>query len=68
MKDEIFSNVNQEDALKKLTEKRDQILSDFAKAYLAETETSPSEVELVSEQKQDGSKIETIFYFRKKTT
>ena len=66
MKEETFSDVNQEEALKKLTEKRDEILNDFAKAYLAETKVLPSEVELVTEQKQEGTTIETVFYFRKK--
>lgn len=65
-KDLTFNNIDIESAVKQLAEQRDKILSEFAKAYLAETKLLPSEVELVTKQKTTGSEIETIYFFRKK--
>lgn len=66
MKDETFENVNQEEATKKLIEKRDEVLNAFAKAYLAEAQVLPSEIELVSQQTTEGNTVETVYFFRLK--
>ena len=66
-REEEFKDISIEDAMKELHKNRKRILLDFAKAYLAETELSPSEVHLVESHfmTPDG-KIETIFEFRRK--
>lgn len=67
-KNEIFTPISVEEATKYLAEKRNEILEAFSKAYLAETGLMPSEIELVAEQNpMTFDKIETIYYFRKKT-
>jgi len=66
-KEEIYNNISIEDAMLELRKKRDEILSDFSKAYLAETSLLPSEVELCCQETvKDANMIETVYFFRKK--
>lgn len=53
-----------EDYIKEVTEKRDQILSDFSNAYFAETKLAPSACVLV--QKYDERTKSTQFWFQEK--
>lgn len=64
--DIVFNNISENEALLKLNEERNKILNEFAKAYLAETNILPSEVELVSIQTHKEKEIETVYFFRKK--
>lgn len=66
-KTEEIENISVEDMIKKLHFERDKILDNFAKAYLAESELMPSDVELVTRQMPtvDGI-IENIYFFRRK--
>lgn len=67
METKEFTPITVEEATKYLTEKRLEILEQFAKAYLAETGLAPSEVELVTQQMPViDNKIETVYFFRKK--
>jgi hypothetical protein len=50
-KNDLYTQITEEDAVKKLAMERDKILEQFAKAYLAETGLLPSAVELVTTQK-----------------
>ena len=66
-KDITFNNIDIDAAVKQLAEERDKILSQFAKAYLAESGLLPSQVELVTKQMpMENNIIETVYYFRKK--
>lgn len=66
LKNEEYTNISIEEATQKLQENRDQILEEFAKAYLAETKLLPSEVELVCHQEMNGAIIENVYFFRRK--
>lgn len=73
MKNEILNNISEKEATELLTKHRDKILSDFAKAYIAETGLLPSKIELIHEIRQDKiddktKEIEVIetYYFREK--
>lgn len=67
MKEKLIENIDIENMVKELVQNRNKVLNEFAKAYLAETDTLPSEVELVEKRmpEKDGI-IETIYYFRRK--
>lgn len=66
-KNEEFTNISIEEAVKKLQSQKDEILDAFAKAYLADSGLLPTEVELVTQQMpmKDGI-IEHVYFFRKK--
>ena len=67
MKDEEHNSISVADMIKKLAEERDKILNDFCKAYLAETQALPSEIELVTlETSKDGT-IEHVYFFRRRS-
>lgn len=66
-RNDVYTSINEADAVKKLAEERNKILEAFGKAYLAESGLLPSQVELVSEQNISGSTIENIYYFRRKS-
>lgn len=55
------------EAMVEMAKHRDEILKAFGKAYLAETQINPSEVELVTRQmpEKDGV-IEHVYFFRRK--
>lgn len=66
-KTEEYNNINTEEMLKKLLEKRNEILEQFAKAYLAETGLLPSQIELVTQQMPvENNIIENVYFFRRK--
>ena len=55
-----------ENILKEIRDNKNQILDDFAKAYLAETGLNPSEVEMV--EQFDHAKMTYVYSFRKKSS
>jgi len=63
---EETNNISMDEYVKELHKKKTEILNDFAKAYLAETELLPSEIELVCRQINNGTTIENIYEFRRK--
>ena len=62
-------NINEQEVVQELIKNRNKILEAFTKAYLAETQLMPSQIELVTRQMpiKDGI-IENIFFFRKRTS
>lgn len=66
-KEKEFSQISLNEAISKLQEEKHKILEEFAKAYLAETELLPSQIEMCHQQLpiKDGI-IENIIFFRKK--
>ena len=66
-KNEVFTSITTEEAVKYLADKRNEILESFTKAYLAESGLMPSQVELVTQQMPtENNIIETVYFFRKK--
>ena len=66
MKDYEVNDISQEEAYQQILKQRNEILGEFAKAYIAESELKPSEIELVHKsEEKDGEIIET-FYFRER--
>jgi glucokinase len=63
---ELTFTGNEEEIAKQLNEQRDKILNDFAKAYLAETQLLPSQIELIQQQIEDNGKIGYVWYFKQK--
>jgi predicted metal-dependent hydrolase len=61
-----IKGITEAEATLRLRQERDKILSEFTKAYLAETGLKPSEIELVSQRNVLGSLIEETYFFRKK--
>ena len=66
MKEQELEGITEEQMLEALQLQRDKILEEFQKAYLAETNTLPSEIELVHSSTVQGKEIINTFYFRKK--
>jgi len=62
-KEEVYNNMTEVEAVKKLAEFKTEILENFSKAYLAETGLLPSEVELHCQQL---SATEHVYSFRRK--
>jgi hypothetical protein len=63
---EYEKDIDLDEAMKELIEKRDEILSSFAKAFLAESGLSPSDVELVHKSYTENNEIINTFYFRER--
>jgi hypothetical protein len=61
-----LNDISIEEALQTLVKEKHKIIEAFAKAYLAETELLPSQVELVTQQTKTGNLIEHVYYFRRK--
>lgn len=56
-----------QEMIDKLLKHRNEILDNFAKAYLAEQKVMPSEIELVEQTiKEDNTIKEVIYFFRRK--
>jgi len=67
-RNDVYTAITVDDAVKKLAEEKNKILEAFAKAYLAETAANPSEIELVTKQMPvENNIIETVYFFRKKS-
>jgi hypothetical protein len=64
---EVSFSGNEQDIAKQLLEQRDKILSDFAKAYLAETRLLPSQIELVQQSIEENGKVGFRWFFSKKS-
>lgn len=62
-----FKDITLEEAMKKLQTEKHKIIEAFAKAYLAETGLMPSEVEMCHQQTTNGTVIENVIFFRRKT-
>lgn len=67
-KSEEYNNISVEEMVKKLREKKHEIIEAFAKAYLAESGLMPSEVELCCQETRNGNLIEHVYFFRRKQT
>lgn len=68
MKDEEFKDISLEDMMRKLIENKSKIIEEFTRAFLAESELKPSEVEFVTQQMpMVKGIIEHRYFFRKKT-
>ena len=66
-KNEEFQNMTIEQMVAKLAEKRNEILENFSKAYLAETGLLPSEVELCCQELPvNNGIIEHVYFFRRR--
>jgi hypothetical protein len=63
---ETKDKITIEDVASYLAKHKAKILEDFAKAYLAETNLKPSQVELVHKHSVTGTEINDVFYFREK--
>jgi len=59
--------ISEEDMVKHIMEKRNEILDAFCKAYLAESGLKPSKIELVHTSKVVGEEIINTFSFREKS-
>lgn len=66
MKDYSLESISEKDALIEILKKRDEILEQFTKAYIAETGILPSKLELVNEVTEEDGNVVNIFYFREK--
>jgi hypothetical protein len=55
-----------QEALNEIMRKRNEILEQFCKAYLAESGLNPSEVELVHTSSNQGNEVVNTFSFREK--
>lgn len=67
VKNEEYKALTSEEAVKIILAKRQEILENFSRAYIAETGLMPSQIELCTKQVTDGTTVENIFYFRRKT-
>ena len=65
-KDLTYHNLSSiEEMVEQLVKHKKEILENFSKAYLAEKEVLPSEVELVEQFiKEDGKMKEVVYFFR----
>jgi hypothetical protein len=66
MKEETFNDMDMSKMAEFLKKNRNKILEEFAKAYLAETQLLPSQIELVHKSSVENEQIVDTFYFRKK--
>jgi hypothetical protein len=67
-KNEEYKGLTGDEAAKIILAKRHEVLDHFAKAYIAETGLMPSQIELCTQQVVNGTTIENIFFFRRRTT
>lgn len=58
--------VDVQEAMKEIMSKRNEILEEFCKAYLAESGLMPSQIELVHTSTNEGNEIINTFSFREK--
>jgi len=61
-----IENISLDQMAEQIKKERVKILNEFAKAYLAETQINPSELELVQRQESKDGLVETVYYFRRK--
>lgn len=61
-----IKNITEQEAVARLLQEKNKILSEFTKAYLAETGLKPSEIEFVTQKNVIGAIVEETYFFRKK--
>lgn len=66
MKETEYNNITEEEVAKLIHKERDKILEEFTKAYLAETQLMPSEIQLVCKTFTEDGKMVTEYEFRRK--
>ena len=61
-----YKDVSVTDANEVLIKQKNKILQDFTKAYLADTQIKPSELQLVVETISNKGKVEINYYFKRR--